>query len=573
MIVTIFNELTKTKFPKYADVNVVLQSIKEGGKLSPLIAQIRSSKTVEERDELKKKLPIVCFSGKFSERKASALLEYSGLICLDFDKLECPEDFKSELVSNPYIFAAWISPTATGVKALVKVSSANHLGHSLALVREFPGLDINAVKDVPRCCFMSEDKDIYINAASQIFTKFVENAITDSQKYDNLKKWLETKGESFISGNRNNFIAKLTGAMNRFGISEEFTNEVIERDFCRDSSFSLREAQGVIKSMYRYTDQFGTASFDDAMSDKEVGEILSSEVEASDIITATDLKEDLINAYHVGLKGGETTYYPELDNHFRWMRKEITLISGISNMGKSSIVAQLLVNKMVFEDKKFIFFSPEQAPPVYFYQEFIRTLVGKPVERGDPNRMTLAEYERALAFIESHIFYVYPEKESPTPDYIHARMAEAIIKFGADGTIIDPFSSMDNDYSGANGRDDKFLEKFLNKSQRFAIQNDLYYLIITHPKNMNKKADGTFECPDLFDIANGSTWSKRMDNILMYHRPNFPKDRTSTLCELKSIKIKKQSLNGKPGSIYLDYDWKKGRFYHNGYCPLDKFKI
>jgi len=573
MIVTIFDHLLDTKNPRYANANVILQRIKEGGKLSPLIKQIRSSKTVEERDELKKKLPIVCFSGKFSERKASGLLEYSGLICLDFDKLECPEDFKSELVDSPYIYACWLSPTGTGVKALVKVSSANHLGHSLALVKEFPELDVNAVKDVPRCCFMSVDPDIYINENSQVFTKFIENATTDQQKYDNLKKWLESKGESFVSGNRNNFIAKLAGAMNRFGISEEFTMEVIERDFCKDSSFSLREAQAVIRSMYRYKEQFGTASFDDAMSEKEVTEILSSEVATNDIITITDLKEDLLNTYHNGLKGGETTYYAELDNHFKWMRKEMTLISGIANMGKSSILSQLLINKMVFEDKKYIFFSPEQAPPIYFYQEFIRTLVGKPIEKNNPNRMTLAEYTRALEFLETHIFYVYPEKESPTPDYIHARMAEAIIKYGADGTVIDPFSSMDNDYSGANGRDDKFLEKFLNKSQRFAIQNDLYYILVTHPKNMTKRADGTFECPDLFDIANGSTWSKRMDNILMYHRPTFPVDRASTVCELKSIKIKKQSLNGKPGTVVMDYDWKRGRFYINGYCPLDNFKL
>lgn len=577
MTITYFPKLTDTRTHKHLPLKTILDGIKtprQDGSVKQIIEQIRTTPDKAEREELKKTLPLVTFGGKFTERRASALVEYSQIICLDFDEIECLEDKKEELITNPYIMACWVSPNGCGLKALVRVASNNHLAHSLALLKDFPDADPNAIKDVVRACFLSYDPLLFYNPKAEVYTRFVESVHTDEEKFELLKKWLSNKGEKFVEGNRNSFLAKLVGACNRFGIPKDFVWRIVERDYLDGSSFSAREAQGVINSIYtNYSDQFNTASFDSTFSDSEVSDILSAEIEVKDIITVGDLREDLTRAYVEGIKGGETTYYPELDNHFRWMRNEMTLVSGISNMGKSSILAQLLLNKMVFENKKFIFFSPEQAPPIYFYQEFVRTLIGKPLEKNDPHRMTITEYERALDFIEAHVFYVYPEKESPTPDYIHAKMTEAIIKYGADGTVIDPFSSMDNDYYGAGGRDDKFLEKFLNKSQRFAIQNNLYYLIVTHPKNMNKKTDGTFECPDLFDIANGSTWSKRMDNILMYHRPNFPKDRTSTLCELKSIKIKKQALNGKPGSVDLHYDWKKGRFYLNGFCPLDKFKL
>jgi hypothetical protein len=38
-------------------------------------------------DPLKKKLPAVMLSGKFSRRASDALLEYSGLICVELDSL------------------------------------------------------------------------------------------------------------------------------------------------------------------------------------------------------------------------------------------------------------------------------------------------------------------------------------------------------------------------------------------------------------------------------------------------------------------------------------------------------
>ncbi len=573
MIVTIFDHLLNTKTPRYANVNVVLQGIKEGGKLSPLIAQIRSAKTVEERDELKNKLPVVCFSGKFSERKASALLEYSGLICLDFDKLECPEDFKSELVDSPYIYAAWISPTATGVKALVKVSSSNHVGHSLALVKEFPGLDVSAVKDVPRCCFMSEDSDIYINPESKIFTKFVESVHTDQQKYDKLKTWLENKGESFVSGNRNNFIAKLAGAMNRFGISEQFANDLIEKDFCKDSSFSLREAQSVIRSMYNYSDQFGTASFEDAMSDKEVGEILSSEATASDVITVNDVREDLDTAFSTGMKGGESTHFPGFDNHFRFMKGELTTLTGIAGAGKSSILAQLLLFRAALNGEKAAFLSMESYPPVFFYREFIRTLVGKPVEHNSPFQMSKAEWNKALDFINDMFYFIYPSKDDPSPDWVLGRFGECVVKYGINTCVIDPVNSMTYDYKTAASRDDRMIAANLSKYQRFALQNNQHFFVCAHPRSIGKKEDGTFKEPTADEISGGVTYWQRSDNLLCFHRPNMPLDFRDPTCTLRSLKIKKMQLNGIPGVTNLTYERNTGRYFENNFNPLTNFKL
>ena len=73
----------------------ILDRIKEG-KNSELVKRIRNEKNKSERNELKKKLPSICFSGVFNKRSDSALVEHSGLICLDFDGYEKKKDLTDD---------------------------------------------------------------------------------------------------------------------------------------------------------------------------------------------------------------------------------------------------------------------------------------------------------------------------------------------------------------------------------------------------------------------------------------------------------------------------------------------
>jgi hypothetical protein len=209
MNVTYFAKLTDPRTLKHLPLSVVLDGIrspKQGSPVKEIVEKIRSTPDKELRDELKKTLPVVCFSGLFSERKASALQEYSKLICLDFDNLECPEDTKEELIKNPYVHALWLSPTGNGLKVLVKVATDQHLGHATALLKEFPEADANAIKDVNRCAFMSLDPHLYLNPDSSVFSDIVLPKHSDQDKYDALKKWLENKGSKFVNGQRNSFV-------------------------------------------------------------------------------------------------------------------------------------------------------------------------------------------------------------------------------------------------------------------------------------------------------------------------------------------------------------------------------
>jgi hypothetical protein len=125
----------------YISVEVALERIKNG-KSKVLCERIRETIDKERANKLKANLPSICFSGKFTERKDEFLQEHSGMICLDFDDVGDVNEFKSELCCNEYIFAAWVSPSGKGIKALISIADGNkHREHFAALQDIFPNVD------------------------------------------------------------------------------------------------------------------------------------------------------------------------------------------------------------------------------------------------------------------------------------------------------------------------------------------------------------------------------------------------------------------------------------------------
>jgi twinkle protein len=585
---TIFKSITDTQAPYEVLVSEVLERIRKG-QSKKIVDEIRGCMDKDKRNSLKMRLPCVCFSGIFSRRAESGLIKHSGLLVLDFDELSDAEEklISDDLKSRDFVYAVWLSPSGNGLKALIKISDPlKHREHFASLKKEFAKIDESG-KDVSRVCYESYDPNIYINTKSIPYTKYVEKQIwkqrveekkqvTEQDKiYENIKKWLEKDGCYFYEGNRNNFIMRLSAACNRFGITHDDCLSLIISDFLvSDGDFSRQEAEATIKSIYtKHTSTFGTAIFEDSkMVDKTTHveipkEVFDLAIEPKDIIYLNDVRTDLLKDFNHGTGKGETTYFPGIDNHYRFMRGEVTLMGGIGNYGKSSLLTQLLLIKSVKDGHKWTFFSPEQNPPIYFYKEIIRSYIGKPIDIWDDNRMSENEFKEGMDFVNEHFTFVYPKTSSPTPDYMMERFLEMVIKKKTDGVIIDPFNQLANDW-GRNGRDDHYLDSVLTKFKRFALDNNVFFHVVAHPNKLMKEKDGNYPCPGVYDLAGGAMWNNKMDNILAYHRPNYQTNPQDSISEFHSQKIKKQMLNGKPGMIALDYHRASGRFFEAGFNPL-----
>ena len=123
MEITIFKDIKDTSQPFFRDVAIILERIKDGAS-KDIVKAIRSEKDKAKRNELKQKLPAICFSGKFTKRNDASITEHSGLICLDFDGYDSDKTMleeKEKLTKDRYVYSAFISPSGLGLKVLVKI--------------------------------------------------------------------------------------------------------------------------------------------------------------------------------------------------------------------------------------------------------------------------------------------------------------------------------------------------------------------------------------------------------------------------------------------------------------------
>lgn len=154
----------------------ILDGIQSGlwaGKIAKLSAFGRGARDYEKK---KARLPSFTLSAATNGgRKAADVIEHSGLIQVDVDKVgkeEAP-NLRDRLGEDRHILAAWISPSGDGVKAAFCVP-ADLAGHKAAFqavaeyLRDKYGVTIDPFcSDVSRQCFVSHDSGLVLNLACQ----------------------------------------------------------------------------------------------------------------------------------------------------------------------------------------------------------------------------------------------------------------------------------------------------------------------------------------------------------------------------------------------------------------------
>lgn len=278
--VTIFKNIKETETPFHREVQVVLDRIKNGAQ-KELIKRIRTEKDKSERNELKKRLPAICFSGTFNKRTDQSINEHSGLICLDFDdytkKKELLQD-KENLTKDKFVYSVFISPSGNGLKVLVKIPADvdNHINYFNALEKHFDSSHFDKMcKNVSRVCYESYDPLIHINTNSSVWEKIDEPEyvevnshkdsptipITDENKVvEILVKWW-TKKYPMVEGQRNQNVYVLAMAFNDYGINKSLAGYILNQ--YATQGFTVVEIQRTIDSAYAHTQNFGTKYYED----------------------------------------------------------------------------------------------------------------------------------------------------------------------------------------------------------------------------------------------------------------------------------------------------------------------
>lgn len=129
-------------------------------------------------DEVKKQLPAIIPAGRFAKRSKSAVIDTTGVMVLDYDKvgaLEDAERLRDKVKGHPSAVGAFVSPSGNGVKVLVRVDVKDDADVKRAfpqLVKSFSRFGtVNEAdksgKDISRLCFVSYDPGAWMRDDAQ----------------------------------------------------------------------------------------------------------------------------------------------------------------------------------------------------------------------------------------------------------------------------------------------------------------------------------------------------------------------------------------------------------------------
>jgi hypothetical protein len=303
-MITIFRNIKETSTPFFKEVGFVLERIKTGHS-KELVESIRNEDDKSVRNELKKGLSAICFSGTFNKRQDESIIDHSGLVCLDFDGYETPQEMdadKLKMSLDPFVMSVFISPSGKGLKAIVKIPKEPH-NHK----RYFEGLRVHfnskyfdvTSKNISRVCYESWDPDIHINNDSDLWDTIVDQEakpidrpaammtipVTNEGKIvDRLMMWW-TRDYGLVDGERNHNVFILASALNDFGVKQSTAEYVIGQMSSAD--FTTREILTTITSAYRNVSAHGTKFYED---EEELHRIRTKIVKGA---SSTEIKKDL----------------------------------------------------------------------------------------------------------------------------------------------------------------------------------------------------------------------------------------------------------------------------------------
>jgi hypothetical protein len=390
--ITIFRNIKETQTPFYIGIDKILARIKDG-KSKDLVKSIRLETDKKERNELKKNLPAVCFSGTFNKRSDDSLIEHSGFICLDFDGYEKKKlmlEEKENFTKDKFIYSVFISPSGNGLKVIVKIpaSEESHVNYFLALENYFdsPYFD-KTCKNLSRVCYESYDPMIYINEDSTLWEKKSELEykeysvndsptipITDEEKIvDILVKWW-TKKYPMTEGQRNQNCFILAMAFNDYGVTISLAGYILNQYATRD--FPKKEINRTIESAYSNRQNFNTKYYEDdviisnikqslrrGVSKKEIRQQLEktgvdgatinavinkTEKQSEKFIFWTKSDKGVVKVVHIEFKRfledkGFHKYCPEGSKNYVFVRQQSNLVDHTSDKEIKDYVLNYLI--------------------------------------------------------------------------------------------------------------------------------------------------------------------------------------------------------------------------------------
>jgi twinkle protein len=237
------------------------------------------------------------------------------------------------------------------------------------------------------------------------------------------------------------------------------------------------------------------------------------------------------------------TGFISLNPYLRLWRGEFLVITGVPSHGKSRFALELLCSLALTHGHRAVIASFEMRITPY-----VRDVLREHYCNKQAKDLTLDETRRADAWIEEAFCFIdqdpRKEQEDETIEWLIDKAGDAVVRYGANWFLLDPFNQVDHKRDRGESEAD-YQGRAIRGLKRFARSFDCGVIICAHPSKDVKLPNGEIRQPTLYDISGSAHWYNAAD-----HGVIICGDTTTNLREVV-VEKSRYRAGGIPGSAWL----------------------
>jgi len=272
--------------------------------------------------------------------------------------------------------------------------------------------------------------------------------------------------------------------------------------------------------------------------------------------------DDIIKYYFLELRDAQavSTGWRALDQYYKVIPGELTIVTGVPNSGKSEWIDSLLCNLSELHGWTFALCSMEKRATDHARQ-LAEKFVGRPFfdqlaySRG-MKRMSYEELDGALDWVDDRFHLIrYEDEQLPSIDWVLEIAKAAVYRYGIRGLVIDPYNELDHQRP-ASMSETEYVSQMLTKVKRFAQTAGVHVWFVAHPRQLREWRG---QAPNLYDISGSAHFINKADNGIVVHRNRDPNAPSAAQVQVLVRKVRNKAA-GTIGDVVLEYDRINGRY-------------
>lgn len=241
------------------------------------------------------------------------------------------------------------------------------------------------------------------------------------------------------------------------------------------------------------------------------------------------------------------TGIPAISDLLKIVPGTLTVFTGYANMGKSTLMNEIIANVMRKFPVCVASFETDVKP-------ILRDGLRKSIMGCSTEDMKVMDFTECDAALETRLKIITQSVDEDLEmglDEFLDMCRVAVVRDGVKMIVLDPWNELEHKRRRDETETD-YISRALRAIKRFAKQYDVAFWIVAHP---TKPQEGSKKVPGLYDISGSANWANKADYGLTYHRPN--PEENDALIIVNKVRM---GLPGKKGKARVMFDFRCSRF-------------